>query len=78
MAMENIIVGSVLSILIIFVGSVMFILVGILYQLRELHLSLNSRLTELLLVTKTLARAEGFRAGQENHLRALRDFKDAE
>lgn len=42
-------------------------------QLRELHLSMNSRLDQLLKRTGELARAEGFKAGQQNHLDALRD-----
>jgi len=46
-------------------------------QLNELHLSMNSRLDELLATTTKLARAEGFRAGQENHLEAVRKVTDA-
>lgn len=42
-------------------------------RLQELHLTMNSRLSELLDATKKLARAEGFRAGQEDHLSDLRD-----
>ncbi len=41
-------------------------------QLRELHKSMNSRLDELLLSTKKLARAEGFKAGQETYLSDVR------
>ncbi len=41
-------------------------------QLRELHLSTNSRLDMLLKTTGSLARAEGFRAGQEEHLESLK------
>lgn len=47
-------------------------------KLTELHLSMNSRLDELLTTTRALARAEGFKAGQENHLRAIRDFHEPE
>lgn len=35
-------------------------------MLRELHLSLNSRLDKLLDTTRSLARAEGFTAGQKD------------
>ncbi len=35
-------------------------------QLRELHLSLNSRLDLLLDTTRRLALAEGFKSGQED------------
>ena len=42
-------------------------------QLRQLHLTMNSRLDELLKTTRSLARAEGFKAGQQDHLDALRD-----
>jgi hypothetical protein len=45
-------------------------------MLRELHLTMNSRLDELLKATKSLARAEGFKAGQEDHLQALKEFKE--
>lgn len=42
-------------------------------QLHDLHLSTNSRLDQLLKTTGELARERGFKAGQENHLSALRD-----
>jgi len=51
------------------VASLIFV---VLRQLRRIHLSMNSRLDELLETTGKLARAEGFKAGQENHLDALR------
>jgi hypothetical protein len=35
-------------------------------KLQELHLSMNSRLDELVATTNSLSRAEGFRAGQES------------
>ena len=35
-------------------------------KIRDLHLSTNSRLDELLTTTKALSRAEGFKAGQED------------
>jgi hypothetical protein len=47
--------------------------VTIVRQLRQLHLTMNSRLDELLATTRSLARAEGFKAGQEDHLENLRD-----
>jgi len=57
--------------------------VGVLWliaaQLRGLHLTMNSRLDELVRVTRALARAEGFEAGKANHLEAIRragDTKD--
>lgn len=45
-------------------------------QLRELHLSMNSRLDALLSVTKQLARAEGYKAGQDE-MQQLRDFEES-
>jgi hypothetical protein len=42
-------------------------------KMKGLHLTMNSRLDELLDVTKKLARAEGFKAGQEDHLGALKE-----
>ena len=47
-------------------------------EMRELHLSLNSRMDKLLDTTRLLARAEGFKAGQEDRLAEIRDFKDGE
>ncbi len=55
---------------ILFMGAAAFFFVML--KLSELHLSTNSRLDELLSTTKSLARAEGFKAGQENHLDELR------
>jgi hypothetical protein len=50
--------------LLAFILAVGFIL---LYRaLRELHLTMNSRLDELVRTAKQLARAEGFREGQES------------
>jgi hypothetical protein len=46
-------------------------------HMRDLHLTMNSRLDELVRVTKALARAEGFAAGKENHLNAIRKAGDA-
>lgn len=51
-------------------------LLMIYWQLKELHKTMNSRLDELISTAKLLARAEGFREGQEDHLRQLRDFKE--
>jgi hypothetical protein len=51
-------------------GSVLGIV--IIKMLRANHLSMNSRLDELLMTTKKLARAEGFTAGQKDHLDAVR------
>jgi hypothetical protein len=46
-------------------------------QLRGLHLTMNSRLDELVRVTKALALAEGFAAGKANHLDAIRKAGEA-
>ncbi len=46
-------------------------------HLRALHLTMNSRLDELIRTTKSLARAEGFEAGKKNHLDAIRQAGDA-
>lgn len=46
------------------------------WQLRELHRTMNSRLDELIRTAKLLARAEGFKEGQEDHLKQLREFKE--
>lgn len=62
------------TIVVIAIFALMLGLGAIYFQLRELHKSTNSRLDELLTATKSLARAEGFKAGQEDHLQALRDF----
>lgn len=43
-----------------------------LLQLRQIHLSTNSRLDELLITTRKLAMAEGFKAGQEDYLSEVR------
>ncbi len=51
-------------------GGGMYIIVR---KLNELHLSMNSRLDQLLDTTGRLARAEGFQAGQDDHLAALRE-----
>lgn len=53
--------------------ALIIIFVTIVRQLRELHRTMNSRLDELLSTTRSLARAEGFKAGQEDHLENLRD-----
>lgn len=53
--------------------ALIIIFVTIVRQLRELHRTMNSRLDELLNTTRSLARAEGFKAGQEDHLENLRD-----
>jgi len=70
------------DLLYIVIGSCLLMVLGILFmmyivyrQLRELHITMNSRLDQLISVTKDLARSEGFRAGQENHLSKLRDFE---
>lgn len=47
-------------------------LIWIQRALRELHLSLNSRLDALLDTTRALARSEGFAAGQKNHIEGLK------
>jgi hypothetical protein len=54
-------------------GGLVIAFATIVRQLRQLHLSMNSRLDELLNTTRSLARAEGFKAGQQDHLDALRD-----
>jgi hypothetical protein len=60
----------------VFLFMVFVLIMAILRMLYNLHALMNSRLTELIKATKDLARAEGFKAGQEDHLQALRDFKD--
>jgi hypothetical protein len=62
--------------MIVFVCAATVAMIMIMRQLRELHLTMNSRLDELLATTKSLARAEGFKAGQEDHLAAIRDWKE--
>lgn len=66
--------GTIL--LIIFLFMFFVLVMAILRMFYNLHALLNSRLSELIKATQELARAEGFKAGQENHLQALRDFKD--
>jgi hypothetical protein len=61
--------GALVGIVVILTALVLVIM----YQLRGLHLTMNSRLDELLQSTKSLARAEGFKAGQKNHLDEIRD-----
>lgn len=58
---------SIIGLALLLTGAVAFLTV---YRLlRELHLTMNSRLDELLATTRDLARAEGFRAGQADHSR---------
>lgn len=45
-------------------------------QLYALHLTLNSRLDELIRTTRELALAQGFAAGKENQLKQIREFED--
>lgn len=52
---------------------VVILAIVLIKKLNELHATMNSRLDELLQVTSKLARAEGFKAGQENHLGNLKD-----
>ncbi len=68
MSYELLLLSSMLA----FASGVGIVLMFIIRQLRELHLSMNSRLDELLKTTGTLARAEGFKAGQDDHLEALK------
>jgi low affinity Fe/Cu permease len=46
-------------------------------HLRDLHMTMNSRLDELVRTTKALARQEGFEAGKREHLEAIRQAGDA-
>lgn len=56
---------------------VAFLLFYIKAQLHELHLSMNSRMDELLDTARLLARAEGFKAGQDDHrMDAIKDAGD--
>lgn len=70
--MDNVILATLSA----FVGIILILSVSMAYyiiaRLRELHASMNSRLDELLVATRALARAEGFKAGREDHLSEIR------
>ena len=57
-------------------GAVMLTLVYIVHMLRQQHLAMNSKFDLLLKTTGDLRRAEGFKAGQEEHLAAIRGEKE--
>jgi hypothetical protein len=57
--------------------ALIIMVVVIIMKVERLHLAINSRLDELLRTTGSLARAEGFRAGQENHLAEAKRASDA-
>jgi hypothetical protein len=65
------------TILIVFggVGTCGFLYV--VYYLHELHNTMNSRLDELLIATRSLARAEGFKAGQKDSADSLEAIRKA-
>jgi hypothetical protein len=67
--MGETIIGLVISFVAV-LGVGMYVIVR---KLNELHLSMNSRLDQLLDTTGRLARAEGFQAGQDDHLAALKE-----
>jgi hypothetical protein len=71
--MGQIAILAIVAAAIIVVAAYMYVVM----QLRELHLSTNSRLDELLETTKSLARAEGFRAGQEDKEDRLEGVRQA-
>jgi uncharacterized metal-binding protein len=52
--------------------AVIVMVASIAIKVERLHLAINSRLDELLRTTSILARAEGYKAGQENHLEEAR------
>jgi hypothetical protein len=54
-----------------------FAMCSIVIMLHRNHQAMNSRLTELLIVTKALARAEGYKAGQEDNIEALRRVSES-
>lgn len=76
MSLENSMIETVA--IVVFGVAITTAFLFIMIQLRQLHVTMNSRLDELLRTTNALARAEGFKAGQEDRNHRLDRLRHAD